>query len=273
MLKKLVENAKQLLSQLPDVEWIEDTATPEDIRAMEKEAMTKDPFDTLQLKRNLWKDLKKRNAVLACKSCGLARVIYVKPIDMGEMPIPWKTWGRIFQWFALEKPVRLFFFMTPSLRRLPFRGEEIGSECVNGGYTLPCRTDGIVVYRYEEATRVLIHELFHAACTDNFADSTEIREAKTETWAELTYCALLSGGQPRLAARLWDIQSRWIVDLNRALVVHHGVRSLRDYVARYTLEREVELRRLGVALPIADTKADITSCRFTALELEEYLVE
>ena len=250
--------------------WIDDVASPADIHAMEKETLNNDPFDKLKLKSTLWKEAKAGEAVLGCKSCSYGKVLYLKSKN-SEYTIPWAIWGRILQWFSLGIPIRIFFFMTSSPRLLPFVGENIGAECINGGYTYPCRTDAIVLYRYEEATRVLIHELLHAACTDNFSLSTEVRETKTEVWAELFYIALLSKGSPRKASHLWQIQKQWIVDLDTTLQKFYGVRSYSDYVYRYTIAREEEFNLQGINFSdIKPTTSPVTSCRFTSSELDKF---
>lgn len=265
----MLENVRLVRSQ-PPLRWIDDRATEDDLLALKKEAVQADPFDRMQMKRSLWRDLKAGAATLTVKSCARARVVCIQPVGE-EMPIPWELWGLIFQWFDIQQNIRILFFMAPNLRLLPLRGEAVGPECINGGYTLACRTDAIVIYRYEEATRVLIHELFHAACTDNFGFSTELREAKTETWAELIYVAVLSRGSMALLKTLWDIQSQWIVDQNAILRMRHGVKTLEDYAARYTLARERELKNLGVSLPGTVKNKDLISCRFTCAELDTYL--
>lgn len=265
VLQELVKNAELLLKHLPDVDWIDDIATPEDIRAMEAEVKTADPFDKFQLKANLWTS---KDSVLRVKSCKYAKVLYLKP-SAASMPINWKLWGRIFQWFSIGQPVRVFFFMSPVPRILPSPGQPVESQHINGGYTYPCHTNGITIFRYEEATRVLIHELLHAACTDNMRLPTELRETKTEVWAELVYIAILSKGSLRRAAHLWKIQKQWIVDANTTLRRAHGVRSYSDYAYRYTVGREEELKLHGIDLSDCQpSKTLVKSGRFTSPQLD-----
>ena len=244
---------------------MDDSATQDDLRAMEKEAMSEDPFDTLKLRRAMWFDLKAGRAELLCRSCAYGKVVM---IAYANTNVPWKLWGRILQGFHIPF-TRIFFFASPHQRKLKY---PVTADCVNGGYTFPCNTNAVVVYRAEEATRVLIHELLHAACTDNHELPVELKEAKTETMAELFYIAFLSKGSPRTAARLWAIQSQWIADLNHELRTKYKVLGPQDYAYRYTVAREEELALHGISLPFPKKRwMSLNSCRFTSAELDAYL--
>jgi len=206
-----------------------------------------------------------------------AKVIY---IQVGRVEPPWDLWGRIFQWLGpapsvlgrqgpapsvlgRQGPVpsvlgrqgppptgqrwRLFWFPAPNKRVMPTEGE-VGPAHLNGGYTFPCKSDCIVVYRHEEATRVLLHEILHAACLDPPAD-LPLKEATTETWAELYLVALCSGGSLKKAAELWAIQSQWISNQNSKLKIHYSIEGPEHYAWRYTVGRELILRSLKIELP------------------------
>jgi len=165
------------------------------------------------------------------------------------------------------KPWRIVWFANPSPRLVPtnhLQGEAPGPEHVNGGYTYPCQPDTVVIYREEEVCRVLIHELLHAACTDDMSKSEEEREALTESWAELFLIAVKSRGNPREAARLWRIQSHWIAD--QEALLSRNVKGPADYAWRYTIGRRGILESWGFTLP-PPSGAVITSLRFTAKEL------
>jgi hypothetical protein len=137
---------------------------------------------------------------------------------------------------------------------------------VNGGYSYPCRPDTIVVYRLEEATRVLVHEILHAACLDPPTDILELREANVETWAELFMVALCSGGDYAKCLELWTIQSQWIVDQNNIMRKRFNVKEPKDFAWRYTVGREDVLRSLKIDLPKA--KGSWTRCsRLTSPQL------
>lgn len=240
----MVNQVKRQYEQLAEVEWIDDNANADEIAYFKKDALDGSKFDTLQLRKNMWIALEKGEAELICRSCYFARVfiIHLK----GKVPeIPWKLWGRIFQAVG-QKGQRVFFYASPVKRVFPAIGEAAGPEHVNGGYTYRCTTDGVIIYREEEATRVLVHELLHASCTDNIDLAVEALEAETETYAELFLVAQLSKGSLRVAERLWKIQEAWIVEQNLKLIYYHGVRGPSDYTYRYTLGRDAVLRRLGI---------------------------
>lgn len=240
---------------------------------MKKEAHA-EQFDRLGLKRGVWNDLVSGKLRLQCRRLGaptLARVIYALPGSVKEPP--WDLWARIFQWFgpaASGQPWRVIWYAATAPRTFPALGQDLGPEHVNGGYTRPCSTDGIVIYRAEEATRVLVHELLHAACLDEPDWSIPLREAQIEVWAELFLIALLSKGQLAAAGALWAKQAQWVVDVNWKAETAHGASDLSDYAWRYLKGREEMYARLGVALPPARPAAarDISSLRFTAESLE-----
>lgn len=212
----------------------------------------------------MWEQVQQGEAQLLAKSCGLAKVVWIKTFGTNVEP-SWDLWGRIFQWLGACKsghPWRIFWLPAEEARVLPPRGYAVGPKHVNGGYCYPCRPDTILIYRYEEATRVLLHELLHAACLDPPEASLPYKEANTETWAELFLVAICSQGNKKKAEELWSHQSHWIADQNAVLRKVYHVKSPDDYTWRYTLGREVILHTLHIDLP----KGKITrhmSCRLT----------
>jgi len=199
----------------------------------------------------MWESLNTGSSVLRCKSCSNAKVLWIQPKGTLIEPL-WDLWGRLFQWLG-DAPGgvkwRVFWLPAPIPRILPPKGQPVLAQHVNGGYCYPCNPNVIVVYRLEEATRVLMHEVLHAACTDPQGASLEIKEATTETWAELFLVALCSKGDAAKAKKLWSIQSQWIADQNAKLKTVYHVRSPRDYAWRYTVGREQILSDLKVRLP------------------------
>ena len=232
---------------------------------MEQQAHENSNFDTLALRSSLWSDLQEGRARLKCKTCENAKVLY---IQKGREEPPWELWARIFQWLgppAQGGKWRVFWFPADKKRMYPPVGEEVGPASVNGGYSYPCRNDSIVIYRLEEATRVLIHEILHAACCDPDAP-LPYKEANTESWAELLLVAVLSEGSERKAAQLWSIQSQWIANQNEILRSRFGIKGPEDYAWRYTLGREEIFASLKIPLP--SPKATKTrSSRLTSPEL------
>jgi hypothetical protein len=217
----------------------------------EEQAMTGAEFDKLGLKRNVWEGYKNGTVKLVCKRLGgLARVLVFLPKGMREPD--WGMWAKVFRWFGVakdKKPWRVTYFASESRRGFPQGGQDLGPEHVNGGYTTPCSTHGIYIYRYEEHTRVLIHEMMHAACLDEQAWQIPEREAMVETWAELILIALVSKGDTVKAKRLWVAQSHWIADTNWKAKHINNTEDNTDYAWRYLNGREIMYRKLGCALP------------------------
>lgn len=204
----------------------------------------------MHLRRGLWELVDTGSALVRCKSCLYAKVLWIDPVDASIEP-PWDEWARIVQWFGptgYGVPWRIFWFPATVPRLLPSKGESVGPKHINGGYCYPCNPNVIVVYRLEEATRVLIHELLHAACTDPHA-SLQIKEATTETWAELYLVALCSKGDIEKAKKLWKVQSQWIANQNEVLRRNYGVVSPNDYAWRYTVGKDLIFQNLHIALP------------------------
>lgn len=233
---------------------------------MEEQARNDSNFDTLALRTSLWKELQEGNAKLVCRTCENAKVLY---IQKGSVEPPWDLWARIFQWLGAPQTGgkwRVFWFPSERKRFYPPAGEEVGPASINGGYSYACRNDSIVIYRKEEATRVLIHEILHAACCDPQTNSLPLREANTETWAELMLVAILSEGSERKAQHLWSIQSQWISNQNQILRSRFGIQGPEDYAWRYTLGRELILDSLKIQLP-EPTALKTRSSRLTSPEV------
>jgi hypothetical protein len=267
-LQELVKNIKNL-HEKPSPVWKQVDPSHDDIFILQKEALTASNFDRLNIRRTLYNNYISGRANLVCFECLYGRVLLLQENQENVM-IPFKTWGRVLQWFGGF--VRVCWFAADIPRLLPRKGKEIEEIHVNGGYTLPCSKNAVIVYRKEEATRVLIHELIHANCLDHQDKSVSEREAETETFAELVYIAILSKGDVKKAKKFWEIQSKWIVNQNAVLRKYHHVLSLNDYAARYTIAREQELQKMGIALPPASSGlTKFSSCRLTSDAFDEYL--
>ena len=109
---------------------------------------------------------------------------------------------------------------------------------------------------------MLIHELLHAACLDEAGLDIPMKEAHIEAWAELFLVAHRAGGNPAKAAKLWNLQSHWIVDTNHKAKKEHNVNDPSDYGWRYLNGREGVFASLGVALPAPKLTGEKSS-RFT----------
>jgi hypothetical protein len=178
----------------------------------------------------------------------------------------------VFQWFGASKtgePWRITWFAAHAPREFPDPGQDLGPEHVNGGYTTVCSAKGIFIYREEEATRVLIHEMVHAACLDEQGEEWTIplREAMVEMWAELILIALKSRGVSLTARRLWVKQSHWIADTNGKASNEHNEEDSSDYAWRYLSGRRLMYASHGIPLP-APRPTSIKSLRFTHPDLD-----
>jgi hypothetical protein len=232
------------------------------MRLFETEASEASQFDPLRLKNNTWNAYKAGTMQLHCMDCVIARVIAILP---NGSKIPTEDWGHLFQWMGPAKdgkPWRVFWFGASAERKFPDHGA-LAAQHLNGGYTQPCSTRGIFMYRMEEATRVLIHELLHAACLDPPSDSIPFREATVETWAELFLVAYRSKGFRGHAAQLWAQQAQWVADTNHRAEHSHNVRGDKHYGWRYLNGRKGIYESLGIVLPPPSKGPAPTSSRFT----------
>lgn len=249
----------------PPLQWHDSTVTPEELLKAEREA-TQSEFDKKGLKAGVWQAWKRGEYKCVCKASSLARVIVFAP--EGVEP-NWLVWGKIFQWFGASQngPWVVTWFTADSKRCFP-TGGELGPEHVNGGYTTSCSNAGIYIYRREEATRVLIHEMMHAACLDEQSWDIPDREAMVETWAELILIALKAKGDAKAARNLWVKQAAWIANSN-ARSERHGVNDETDYAWRYLVGRREMYARLGIPIPAPNSDHPSKSTRFTdpALDL------
>jgi hypothetical protein len=155
------------------------------------------------------------------------------------------------------KGFRVFFLADDRIRTFPekgdrvkpenINGDKIKPENINGGYTYSCNTQSIVLYRAEDATRVLIHELMHSSCADNHKNSVDIIESETEAWAELIYIALISEGKPYIFNALLRRQSEWMRKQNKKIKKYFMKDpSSQEFPWRYTIGKEDVWKRWGI---------------------------
>jgi hypothetical protein len=238
----------------------------EDVEWAKEQSQSQAQYDKENLKKEVWDAYIAGTFVLDCRSCVYGKVMAFVPA--GTDPTPWDLWSRIFKYFGVSPggPWRVTWFASQKKRTLPLDLIPLGPEHINGGYAFPCRPNTIVIYREEEATRVLIHELLHAACTDRALPIEEM-EAETEAWAEILLVAILAEGSEKKAQALWAAQAKWVADQNRQLEVKYGVKGPEDYVWRYTCARKAAYLRLGLELPEGDLTAE-RSNRLTTSRLK-----
>jgi hypothetical protein len=249
--------------------WRPSSPRVQELQRAEQEATTGAQFDRAGLKRGIWEAYKAGKVRLECLESATvgveARILAFLPKGV---TLPLEIWSRVIQWIG-PGPWTIYWFGATTPRRFPKQGQDLGPEHVNGGYTQPCARDGIFIYRAEEATRVLVHELLHAACLDEPHWSIPQREAMIETWAELFLIALSSKGSPSVAADLWAKQLQWIADSNWRARRENGTVDISDYAWRYLVGREEMYLRLGIVLPAARSGHESGSLRFTHPSLGE----
>jgi hypothetical protein len=277
-------------------EWVRDEPTAEDLRHIQKEGKeTPSIYDALDLRGQMIDDLRAGKAVLKTMRNQYAKVLAVV---YPETKIPWKTIGKIFAAFGSPKPSgsiwRVVWFAHPQKREFPrafekaanitnerppmqgalvsppMQGALVSPQHINGGYAYACAPETIVIYREEEVERVLVHELLHAACSDDMKKPEWLREVLTETWAELFLVAILANGSLTKAKRLWKIQAQWIANQQHVLTTEYGILTPDSFPWRYTVGRAAALQDLGITLPppSAQPRLDLAnSLRFTSPQL------
>lgn len=264
LLDVLVEEVGALLTQAKPV-WNDYKPTENDIKQLEQNSLVNNTFDTKALKNKVWVAYKKGTYKCIGKECEYGTVVALLP--PGTL-IPLDDWGLIFKWFGKSadgQKWKVFWFGSHVKREFPETGSPMGPEHVNGGYTTRCSSEGIFIYRIEEATRVLVHELVHAACLDPDPAKTSVPvlEATTETWAELLLIAFRSKGSRVKAQRLWTAQRLWIQTTNRRAEKSHDVKGEGDYAWRYLNGRVAIFEKLGFDLGSGRQLGGGESSRFT----------
>jgi hypothetical protein len=290
----VLEGIVQKLKVKLPFEWVRDEATVEDLQHIQREGTTPSQFDPLELRKQMLDDLASGKAVLRTKRGPFAKVL---AIVSPESKIPWKTLGQIFSafgppkgkksvwrvvWFAHSKKrefpdftetenVTRHFTETENVTRhfteTHGLADSVKPQHINGGYAYACAPETIIIYREEEVERVLVHELLHAACTDDMSKPDWMREVLTETWAELFLTGILAQGSLPKAKKLWKIQAQWIADQEAVLMGEYKITSPEHFPWRYTVGRRSVLEGLGILLPnySANPKFMLgTSLRFTS---------
>lgn len=259
--------------------WVRDEPTQEDLDHIVKETEAS-RFDPLKLRHEMLAAYRQGRAKLLCRRGPFAKMLVLAyPGD----PIPWKLFARIFLAFGPPPASlgasswRVVLFANPAPRLFPavstnlpvVVSEERWPAHVNGGYAYPSSPTSVILYRLEEAPRVLVHELLHAAGTDDLNKPEFMREALTESWAELFLVAIQANGSKRKAKQLWTQQAQWIADQNAKLEQMYGIQKPQDYPWRYTVARGEVFASMGLGLPHGNPGMAF-SLRFTcpALSLE-----
>lgn len=233
-----------------------------DEAAMKHFAEEPSNFDGDQFRSKLWRDpaAERRHYVLG-GGHSLLTVGYSAPSQqlLGAMAHVLAAMGR-------GKNYKVYWFMSDEKRLFPEVGQAVGPLNVNGGYCRACTPDTIVIYRREDALRVLIHELQHACCLDDHKMHVAHLEAHTEAWAELIY-AMLGAVTYRLRPEVaWRIQTAWSAAQNRRLRSEFGITGPAAYAWRYTVGKEEVWTSMG--LPVAAAGRVTDSLQLGAPQLD-----
>jgi hypothetical protein len=262
---------QQMVKSLPkhtSFQWVRDSPTTQELDYLREQALSDSKFDPFFLRKTTYQDLLDGKATLLCRRGPFARIL---AIVYHDSLLPWNLYSKIFSAFGPPKSCAkgnprtwtVYIFANESPRMYPPIGSPVAPEHINGGYAMHNDPNSIVIYRKEESERVLLHELLHACGSDLLENSTEIREALTETWAELFLIAVMARGSLQKAKKLWAIQSQWISDQNAFLYFKYNVKEDSDYAWRYTIAREGVFKSIGILLP-PPNMISLNSLRFTS---------
>ena len=242
----------------PEPEWVNTDVKDADLKFLHDECTKDSEFDPHNKRKSMYESLTSGNMYVVVAKCEYGQVFcaFETMEQMGQMP--WGLWGRILRMFAEEdrKPFKVFFLANKSLREFPPGKEPITPENINGGYTYRCDPETILIYRAEDATRVLIHELQHSCCLDKPENGVDIVEAETEAWAELFYMAILSQGRKYMFNDLIKRQSEWMRKQNAKVRKHMKHPDSMEFPWRYTIGKEEVWKRWGI-LSYEDLKPEI----------------
>lgn len=237
-LLKLV--SQEYSKELPS--YTRSSITPDDMKYINTLLKDKDPFDELNLKQKMVDKLSKKKTSAWKTISDLGEIIYI-----GDEEQPIGVWWRCVR-LLLKKPVRIVIFGHPSLRKMPHRGS-VGPQHINGGYAMRCDATSIVIYRKEEITRVLIHELFHASCSDPYHKDVSELEADTEAWAEIIQCAMIARGVKSSFLPIMKEQIEYSVNQSKILKERYNINNKNDYSWRYAIGRIEVWKKLGLHVP------------------------
>ncbi len=233
---------------LPEVVWENTEIGNKDLKFLKDECYKDSEFDPINKRKMMFDLMMSGNLFVVVSKCQYGQVMAVFETMDQMAELPWDLWGRILRMFSEphRKPFKIFFLANTSLRQFPVGDEQITPENINGGYTYRCDPETIVIYRAEDATRVLIHELQHSCCLDKPENGVDIVEAETEAWAELFYVAIMSQGKKYMFKDLLQRQSEWIIKQNRKVKKHMSNPNSMEFPWRYTIGKEEVWERWGI---------------------------
>lgn len=232
----------------PEIQWENITLSDKDMKFLHDECNKDSEFDPLNKRKNMFDNMMNGNMSVVTSKCKYGQILAVFETMEQMAELPWDLWGRILRMFSEPNrdPFKIFFLANTNLREFPKGTDEISPENINGGYTYRCNPETIVIYRAEDATRVLIHELQHSCCLDRIENGLDIIEAETEAWAELFYIAILSQGKNYMFKDLLQRQSEWMIKQNKKVKKHMKDPDSMEFPWRYTIGKQEVWEKWGI---------------------------
>lgn len=215
---------------------------------LRKECTTESEFDPHNCRRTIYHNMINGMATVIKAVCPYGTVIAILEYPKQDDDIPWDLWARILRMYTEDghPSFTVYLLANTHLRTFPPGKQTITPHNINGGYTYPCNRQTIIIYRAEDATRVLLHELMHSCCLDNHKLGVDRVEAATEAWAELMYVGLLSQGKEREFSRLLHMQSDWMIKQDAMVKKHMHQPESMEFPWRYTIGKEELWRKWGI---------------------------
>jgi hypothetical protein len=245
--------------------WTNIVPEKNDIAFITRECNMDSDFDPLNTRKMMLQRMNNREISHQTRHCEYGQIFIAYDSPNQVQDVPWGLWARILRLYHQRSmspssvPFKIYMLLSPHIREFPRNGP-IGPTNINGGYTYPCNHETVVVYRAEDATRVLIHELQHSACLDHEELGIDRVEAETEAWAELFYCAFLSHGDTGLFHWMISSQSAWILAQNARVRTY--INKTQAFPWRYTIGKELVWRRWGILV-----ESDVDGYRINSLRL------
>lgn len=260
LVRTLLDRVEKEFSQ-PEIVWENAKINDADMKFLHEECNKDSEFDPTNKRKFMFNGMINGDLVTVMSKCKYGQIMAIFETMDQMAELPWDLWGRILRMFSepSRKPFKIFFLANRSLREFPSGEEPISPENINGGYTYRCDPETIVIYRAEDATRVLIHELQHSCCLDRTENSLDIIEAETEAWAELFYVAILSQGKKYMFNDFLQRQSEWMIKQNKKVKKHmknqespvllesfKGLNNSMEFPWRYTIGKEEMWDKWGI---------------------------
>ena len=247
LINEIMEKIKAEFNE-PEPKWEHKEVSVNDIIFLKGECEKDSEFDTHNKRKQMLKNLANQKAVVLNISCNYGQVFAAFEEGLNGKDVPWGLWGRILRMYSDKgsTPFKIFLLANNHLREFPPNTDTITPHNINGGYTYRCNRETVVIYRAEDATRVLLHELMHSCCVDKPENGIDIMEAETEAWAELMYVAFLSQGKKYLFNDLLKRQSEWMRKQNEEVKKHMKNPDSHEFPWRYTIGKQEIWERWGI---------------------------